>query len=407
MTKRLKNTGGRETITINGDPGASFNLRIKQEDNFTYDFTSDTFTLTDTMLANQTIGGTGKYTVEFIAPVVTDPDLYRVIIDPLGNTKKTTDLAAKVNALEINQVGSPPEMLFDNQSSRGVFTLASALTTGVKIIGNPEIEGSFKWSNTGTVVKGSDIIYVARDIASTDFTNATQYEKTVNGDYVGTTIRLNNVTGLSTGMYVEGKGIKGDVKISAISDPAITLDTSISLAHNSKLTFTYGKWKHDHIGGTIVNSGTSSLTLATQGSVSRIGVVDITSMLDVEDFVSRNPNAFPLKMKCAVGATTEALSLITPNTDADAGDSTYKCHALPASGHGTITQTGGGAISAGDTLTSGQFLYTAPSATTDVGTTKTWTYKLTNAGGRDSSTSTGVISIEITLGETTALELNI
>ena len=131
------------------------------------------------------------------------------------------------------------------------------------------------------------------------------------------------------------------------------------------------------------------MTLNLSGTVNRIGVANITSMLDIEDVVSRNPNAFPMRAKCKVGTMLE-LNLKSNQIDADSGDWTYKCHSVPGSGEGSVS------VSAGATLVDGLIGYTAPSALSDIGQTCTFVYKTTNANERDSSTTTGIVYVEIT-----------
>ena len=406
--------GGKQTVKIHGSSGATFDIKIKNEDGLTYDFENNLFNSDDTILKKQKIGNTGVYNLKFIVPAVSDDDTYDIILTPMGRTIKGKNLAKEETTLKLHQYSGGKEFLFDAESGGTVFTLASALTTGVKVIGTAKKEGKYTWSNTGTIVKGTDIIYATKTAlewdgaaGTGDFTNVFEIEKTVDGDGVGTKFRLNNTTNLASGMYLTGEGIRGeDVTISSISSGVIVLSSSQNLAHDAKLTFTNGRWGHESIKGVVTNSGTNSLTLTTSGVINRVGVANITSMIDVDDFISRDPNAFALKMKVARGAEA-TLNLSTPQTDTDAGDWTYKCSALPASGHGTITQTNSDAVSAGDTFTSKQLSYAAPSGLADVGTTKTFIYKTSTAGGRNSSTTTGVVSIEITSSENTSLELNI
>ena len=406
--------GGKQTLKINGSAGAKFNVKITNEDGLTYDFVNNVFNSANTILRKQTIGSSGIYNLNFTAPVVSDDDTYDVIIQPIGTTTKGKNLAKEETTLTIHQYGSYPEFLFDASSGTGTFTLASALTTGVKVIGLAKSGGKYTWTNTGAITKGSAIIYLKKDGAewgyddgTGDFTNVFKMEKTVDGDGVGTKFALNNTTNLASGMYVTGEFIRGEnVTISSIPvSGVVVLSSSQKLSYGDKLTFTNGRWEHETIHGAFSGSGTTSLTLTISGVVNKIGVTNITSMLDVDGFVQSIPNAFPLKMNGIRGTEVE-VDVKTPDTDANSSAKTYKLHSAPAGGEGTITQTNGDAISSGNTITSGKLTYTVPSGLSDVGETYTFVYKCTDAAGGNSSTTTGIISITVTASETTATELD-
>jgi hypothetical protein len=76
----IKQSGETRKLTILGDIGAVFDLEIKNEDNYYYNFQTNTFQATSTKLSNITIessiSGTGFYETYIVFPAVTDADKY-------------------------------------------------------------------------------------------------------------------------------------------------------------------------------------------------------------------------------------------------------------------------------------------------------------------------------------------
>jgi hypothetical protein len=72
--------GGSRSFTITGDAGAIFSLEIKNEDDYYYNFKTNTFSATKAKLKQQAISGNGDYTSSITFPSVTDNDHYDIYL---------------------------------------------------------------------------------------------------------------------------------------------------------------------------------------------------------------------------------------------------------------------------------------------------------------------------------------
>lgn len=73
-------SGGSRSFTITGDAGAIFSLEIKNEDDYYYNFKTNTFSATKTKLKQQAISGNGEYTGSITFPSITDDDHYDIYL---------------------------------------------------------------------------------------------------------------------------------------------------------------------------------------------------------------------------------------------------------------------------------------------------------------------------------------
>jgi len=73
-------SGGSRSFTITGDTGAIFSLEIKNEDDYYYNFKTNTFSATKAKLKQQVIGGNGEYTGSVTFPSITDNDHYDIYL---------------------------------------------------------------------------------------------------------------------------------------------------------------------------------------------------------------------------------------------------------------------------------------------------------------------------------------
>ena len=231
-----------------------------------------------------------------------------------------------------------------------------------------------------------------------------------------------DLSSVTTGQTIEFGETISDV---AITVQAITVNsdgTAVVTTSNEvpvsggTATFTSSGYEISTFDVSVSGSGTTSTTLTVSAEASKLGTSDATSQLDVDDFMTDTPNAFPITLNIAVGTPTEINVLeqctnflgTRGDIDSNASTKTYKAHSLPAhttssigvSGDaatfGTITQSNGAAISAGNTLTNGIVVFT-PAELAEPGDTDSFVYKCTDAQSspKDSSTTQGLVSITI------------
>ena len=184
-------------------------------------------------------------------------------------------------------------------------------------------------------------------------------------------------TGIVVGMLVEGDNIVGYPLVSAVSGEGITLSSSQSLNVGDVLYFSSGG-KHVEIESIdVTGAGTSSCKLNVTGSVERMGIVDVTDVLLLNNFITAYaaPTIVATTATCPLGGsvTINPLSVCTSHTG------TLTIIDVPSKGSG-------GAFISGDKKS---ILYAAPSS----GTSDTITYKINDGV----SATTGAANIVITL----------
>ena len=184
-------------------------------------------------------------------------------------------------------------------------------------------------------------------------------------------------TGIVVGMLVEGDNIVGYPLVSAVSGEGIILSSSQSLNVGDVLYFSSGG-KHVEIESIdVTGAGTSSCKLNVTGSVERMGIVDVTDVLLLNNFITAYaaPTIVATTATCPLGAsvTINPLSVCTSHTG------TLTIVDVPSKGSG-------GAFISGDKKS---ILYAAPSS----GTSDTITYKINDGV----SATTGTANIVITL----------
>ena len=201
-TSDIPAKGAERTLQVIGSPGAIFTLVIDQEDNHTYNFTTDTFTASSTSLANQTLDSTGVYSKVITFPPVTDDDNYDVTITAGSSTSLASTVPSTTVTYDINQYAlttmtlatasaSHSAKYADDTLSTSVFTFDSTVdvdiaeTRTLNVEDNPvKKEFSFVLSRTGSHTFGSLI----RQPVFGDFTNISADEIS------GTEWRLNSIT---------------------------------------------------------------------------------------------------------------------------------------------------------------------------------------------------------------------
>ena len=153
--------------------------------------------------------------------------------------------------------------------------------------------------------------------------------------------------------------------------------------------------------------------------VAKVGIANITCELDIDEYISVKPNAFPMNVNCPAGGYAK-VELITKCTnylgtagdlDANIGSKTYKVHSIPA--HATSSaaiRLGDTSVigvlknAAGDNWEAGNTLGTAETdlvyhahATMEAGDTDIFYYKTTDVQSTpvDSSTTQGIVTVTI------------
>ena len=104
------------------------------------------------------------------------------------------------------------------------------------------------------------------------------------------------------------------------------------------LTFTPSQWEFSAIGSkaTSTHSGTTSVTFSQDVTVAKVGTANLTVELDVDDFISIKPNAFPVNVNCPVGTTievdckAECTNFLGTLGDLDRNTKTFKVQSIPA-----------------------------------------------------------------------------
>tara|TARA_A100001391_G_scaffold188964_1_gene160007 strand:+ start:2133 stop:3437 length:1305 start_codon:yes stop_codon:yes gene_type:complete len=432
MSKAVTTTSSAQdrTVSINGTPGAKFEFFIKQGTSF-YNFNSNLFQSSEFLLKNQEIPSSGRFTVDISLPKVTTETTYDIFVRPIGETDIAIQRTSSLKAGTITQKGTPNAITFNTvEGSGSTFTIASSLS------GNKITRTNKLLTYTGAITNaggGSLFTYVNKVPTIADFTNlGTTISATIQAvnqvDDSGTPRTQlffeppDDLSSVTTGQTIDFGETISDVAITvqAITvnsdDTAVVTTSSEVPVSGGTATFTSSGYEISTFNVSVSGSGTTSTTLTVNAEASKLGTSDATSQLDVDDFMTDTPNAFPITLNVPVGTPTE-INVLEQCTnflgtfgdiDSNAGTKTYKAHSLPAhttssigvSGDaatfGTITQSNGAAISAGNTLTNGIVVFT-PAELAEPGDTDSFVYKCTDAQSspKDSSTTQGLVSITI------------
>ena len=394
MSKAVTTTSSAQdrTVSINGTPGAKFEFFIKQGTSF-YNFNSNLFQSSEFLLKNQEIPSSGRFTVDISLPKVTTETTYDIFVRPIGETDIAIQRTSSLKAGTITQKGTPNAITFNTvEGSGSTFTIASSLS------GNKITRTNKLLTYTGAITNaggGSLFTYVNKVPTIADFTNlGTTISATIQAvnqvDDSGTPRTQlffeppDDLSSVTTGQTIDFGETISDVAITvqAITvnsdDTAVVTTSSEVPVSGGTATFTSSGYEISTFNVSVSGSGTTSTTLTVNAEASKLGTSDATSQLDVDDFMTDTPNAFPITLNVPVGTPTE-INVLEQCTnflgtfgdiDSNAGTKTYKAHSLPAhttssigvSGDavtfGTITQGNGDAISAGNTLTNGIVVFT-------------------------------------------------
>ena len=193
-------------------------------------------------------------------------------------------------------------------------------------------------------------------------------------------LEANATDDLFVGMTVSGYGFFGAKLISIDSKTDITLDSTIEIKNTSEITFEYHETltikevftTGDNKGRTTValnsptklphntelisnsntnkihgkmsytGSGTDSIVLTNQVEVVKFGKKDVTYTLDLDDFITRKPNAKDRYVSVNKDSKTNKIYLHADDTDSNAISKTITVNSGPFNGLNAITAPVGG-----------------------------------------------------------------
>ena len=177
------------------------------------------------------------------------------------------------------------------------------------------------------------------------------------------------------------------------------------------LRFSKSGWEFKNIYAKLTTgSGTTSVTMSNVTEVAKVGIANITCELDIDEYVSIKPNAFPVNVNVPAGTATtitpidECTNYLgqTGDIDANVETKTYKIVSIPSnstSSSGIDGEFGTIDLSADEVMGSAgaaSVVYTPHDAMV-AGQTDHFYYKTTDAQSspQTSSTTQGKISITI------------
>jgi hypothetical protein len=372
----------RETreITINGNAGAEFELYVKQGTDY-YNWDADIFQSTEKILKNQEIPTNGKYTKSIIIPTVTADTSYDFYIRTLPGT------TSSVSTTHEQKIGT----LYQKGAKTAEFTAtesASTLVVAGGLTGGTLTNTSTTLTQTGTITEDSSkFVYVHSTpswnrVTGGDWTLSNTVNSTVQWSS-GANVKLTygGGTNVVVGDSVTGRGIIDQITVSAISGDLVTLSAAQNLADGQTLTFSEEAWEIGPLSAEIKGSGTASVTMKTFHNIAKIGIADITCVLDVDTICTVKPNAFPVTdIECAA-AGGKVLTIIPEkdctnylgqqgDNDGNQATKVYKVHSVPAADltssrptgefdadgdaiYTTLDFAGTSSVAAGATLTGG------------------------------------------------------
>ena len=379
ITKTISYRGETRAITINGNPGAEFELYVKQGANY-YNWDANVFQSTTKILKKQEIPTKGVYTKSIVIPAVTADTSYDFYIRTLPGT------TSSVSTTHEQKIGT----LYQKGAKTATFTAtesASTLVVAGGLTGGTLTDRSTTLTQTGTITEDSDLFVYVHSTPSWeratggDWTLSNTVDSTVQwSSGVNVKLTYGGGTNVVVGDSVVGRGIIDEITVSAISGDLVTLSAAQKLADGQTLTFSEEAWEIGPLIGKAIGSGTASVTIKTQHNITKIGIADVTCVLDVDTICTVKPNAFPVtNIECAARSNVvtiiperECTNYLGQLGDNDGNQATkvYKVHSVPAADltssrptgefdadgdeiYTTLDFCGASSVAAGATLTGG------------------------------------------------------
>ena len=431
ITKTISRAGETRTITINGNAGAKFELYVKETANY-YNWDTDAFQTVEKILKNQEIPSNGIYTKSIIIPAVTANTSYDIYMRTLAGTASNVSLTNEQKIGTLYQKGASTATFTATESSAMV--IQNSGSAGSDLTGGTLTDRLTTLTQTGTITEASGLFVYCHSTPSWnratggDWTLSNTVDSTVESSN-GATVMLTEGggTNVAAGDAVVGRGIIDEITVSAISGDLVTLSAAQNLRDGQILTFSEKGWEIGPLSAAVKNtSGTVSILMSTTHNITKMGIADITCVLDVDSHFSVKPNAFPVTgIECPAGGAvvinpirqcTNYLGKFGDN-DANVESKTYVVHSVPSTDtptafrptgvldadgdmtYAALSVVGTSSVSAGADMGSAgasAVTYTAH-ATMIAGDTDFFYYKTTDAQSSavTSSTTQGKISITI------------
>ena len=334
VSKTISRVGENRNLTLNGTPGAEFEIYIKQGSNY-YNFDTDNFQTIAVTLKSE-IPSNGVFETNVVIPTVTSNTSYDFYVRSIGDT--TNNLIATNE----QKIGT----LFQKGAVTATFTTTEDTTLSIHsdLTGGTLTKANTQLSQIGAVTEASgNLVYIhtiptwdietggAWTLSNTVRTTVDRFDKTI--------VYVADGTNIASGYSVTGEGIIDEITVSAISGNKVTLSAAQRLVGGQKLTFSKNEWEFKNISAKATGSGTTSVTMSNTTEVAKVGIADITSELDIDEYISVKPNAFPCpNIVCPAGGNVEinvvreCLNYLNELGDIDANLSgkTFKIHSIPA-----------------------------------------------------------------------------
>ena len=413
ISKTISRLGETRKLTLNGNPGAEFELYIKQSSNY-YNFDTDSFQTVIKTLKSE-IPSNGVFRRDILIPTVTSNTSYDFYVRPIGSTTSNLVTTNEQKIGTLFQKGAVTATFTTTEDT--TLSIASALTGGTLTTPNVQL------TQTGAVTEASGLLVYIHTIPTWDIETggAWTLSNTVNTTvdrFDKTIVYVADGTNIASGYSVTGEGIIDEITVSAISGNKVTLSAAQRLTDGQVLAFSKSGWEFKSIHAKAEGSGTTSVTFVNSTTVSKVGIADITVELDIDEYVSVKPNAFPVNVNCPAGGSvvilinddcTNYLGLLG-DIDANLASKIFKVHSIPATATssaairtgasviGVLKNEAGGAYSAGETLGTAEtdLVYHAH-ASMEAGDTDIFYYKTTDAQSTPvtSSTTQGIVTVTI------------
>ena len=346
-SKTISYQGETRTITIDGNPGAEFELYVKQGTDY-YNWDTDAFQSTVKILTGQEIPTNGIYTKNVVIPKVTADTSYDFYMRALSGTTSyiSTTHEQKIGVLYQKGVKTAT---FTATESASTLVVQNTGSTGADLTGGTLTDTRTTLTQIGTITEDSGYFVYCHSVPSWD--RATGGDWTLSNT-VSSTIQSSSGavvyltedggTNVVVGDSVTGGSIVDEVTVSAVSGDKIALSSAQNLADGQALTFSEEAWEIGPLSATVANtSGTASILLKTSHNITKTGIADVTCVLDIDSHFSVKPNAFPVTgIECPAGGSvriypiegcTNYLGQLGDN-DANVASKTYRVHSVPTTG---------------------------------------------------------------------------
>jgi hypothetical protein len=415
VSKIISRLGETRKITLNGTPNSKFEIYIKQGSNY-YNFDTDNFQTAIKTLKTE-IPSNGIFERNVVIPTVTSDTSYDFFVRPLEGTTINIGTTHEQKIGVLYQKGVATATFTTTEDT--TLSIASGLTGGTLAVADTVLNQS------GAITEASGKLVYIHSYPTWDletggaYTNARKVEQKVKHGR-STVWHVEDGTNIVTGLAVTGDNIIDEITVSAISGNTVTLSAAQKLRDGQKLTFSKSGWEFKDVAAKAKDSGTTSVTMSTTQQVAKVGTADVTVELDIDEYISVKPNAFPVNVDCpAGGSVAMRLQDICENylgtrgdLDANLASKVFKVHSIPAAATSSAAERSGeagqiGVLKNGDGDTTYADGDTLGTATTDLvyhansemiaGDTDIFYYKTTDGQTPtvDSSTTQGKVTVTI------------